>query len=738
MNEKFLNPVATDPLVSVPVAQVAASYTPEYSLTLVNNTYATFSSARQGNIEPRWTEADTLYFGVVRSKVWPGTNTARAAYPQPVVFDQIETLMPLLEQSIFPDSEDWFEVLPATPLVDEKTGRDYGPSLGRILTANLKHFIDTFEYIGYPSGRREILNAIKQSLLYKLGGVHLRWSEEKAHPVIECVDIRDVFFDPKSLGPSPEMGSAMIWRKLVKVRDLKAYRNKKGWDIPKDDALAWLAMNAPNATPDTSKAQMFALIKMGVTPGPQIYNQNIEDREVEVLCYYNRDRIVWVLNRVHVAYNEPNPYGWYPFAFAPCYEIPHAAYGMSVAELQESSQRLIEALFNGHLDEISLALHPPRIESRTDQRDQDRWGPGQRYFVKTPKDDIQIQTPSGITANVMDSIAYVQQNSYSRSGMNPLQMGGTPTPSNANRTASGMQLQMGGGNNRVYAMVKRYEDYLMVPIIHKMIEMMRYHLADREMVEGVNELGQFQMMNPAIWATPLKIDVKCASRVISRDKIMALVPQLLQFYVQGPLLGELHSVGRTLNMPEIERAMLDATGLGKRYEFTRTMSQQEVQMMRQSQTPRPDPNVQVKAEAAYKTRVDAEHIKAQAGLQKEAMKQQPNPQEIQLEQQKAEMEMQLKAFDLKMKGMELQLKAREGELKLLLAERTAQQKMQQAQMDTYMKGVQSSMQAEQQQKMHQLELFNTAASADQQRDLAQQNADQQAQLAAQQGGGDDE
>jgi hypothetical protein len=531
-----------------------------------------------------------------------------------------------------------------------------------------------------------------------------------------------VFFDPKSLGPSPEMGSALIWRKLVKVRDLRKFKGQEGWDIPNDDQLAFLVSSAPNAAPDTSKAQMFALMKMGLVPGPTVYNQNIEDREVEVLIYYNRDRIIWVFNRIHVGYNEPNPYGWYPFAFAPCYEVPHATYGMSVAEVQESSQRLIEGLFNSHLDELALNLHPPRIETQQNQRDTDRWGPGQRYFVRSAKDDMQIQSPAGITANVMESIAFVQHNSYSRSGMNPLQVGGTPTPSNANRTASGIQMQMGGGNNRVYAMVKRYEDYLITPTLTKMIEMIRYHLQDKGVVEGLNEFGQIVSLNPGIWQAPLKIEVKAASRVISRERIMQIVPQLLQFFMQGQVLQAMHSVGETVNVAEIERAMLDATGLGKRYVFTRKLTEQEVQMMKQAATPKPDPNVQLKAEAAYKTRVDAEQIKAQAGLQKEAIKNQPNPMEMEMEKQKAEIDMQLKMFDIEIKKMQLQLKEREGQIKLLLAEKQAQQKMQQGQMESYMKAVSSSMAMQQQQEAHQMNLFQQEQDAEQSRKLAERDA----------------
>ena len=716
MTEQPLNPIAPEQRPTVDVRNSEATYSDDYSVSLVNQTYYTYSAWRKQNIEPRWVEADALYFGVVKPRTWQGTAIPRASYPQPIVFDQVETMMPLLEQALFPDSEDWFEIVPQFALPNPQTGEDLAPRLGRLLTNNLREMIDTPAELGYPSARREILNAAKQALLYKLGGIHIRWDADVKRPCLECVDIRDVYFDPKSHGPSPEMGSSVVWRKLMKVRELKELRDTKGFDIPKDDVLYWLAQSAGFDMPDVAKNIMYAMMRQGTQAGPSVYEPNIEDREIEVLIYYNRDRIVWVLNKLHPAYNQPNPYGWFPFSFAPCYEVPMASYGLSVPEVQEGSQRLIEGLFNLHLDELALNINPPRIETMQSQQDNaDKWGPGVRFKVKDAKTDIQFQQAGGMTANVMDTISFALQNSYSRSGMNPLQVGGVPTPSNANRTASGMQMQTSGGNNRIYSMVKRFEDYLLIPTLTKMVEMLRMHLVDGDKIEGVNELGQYAQLNPAVWQVPLKINVKCASRVISKEKLLQLIPNFIQFFAQGPLLSAIQQIGHTLNVQEIEAAMQEATGLGKRYSFFRPLTPQELEQMKQVATPKPDPNVQVKAESAYRTRVDAEQIRAQTALQKEQMKQQPNPFEMQLEQQKAQMEMQMKQMDMQLKAFDLEIKKQSAQLDFMVNQAKARQKQEESAMKLDAMRQKTAADIEATQASHQINIANQMENMEMQR-----------------------
>ena len=93
-----------------------------YALELVNSTYWAFELYRTQNHDRRWSMHDSLYFGFVPPKVWDGTNVARASFTQPIVFDQVESALPVIVNNIFGVGPDWFSV-EAAPGTDRGAGR---------------------------------------------------------------------------------------------------------------------------------------------------------------------------------------------------------------------------------------------------------------------------------------------------------------------------------------------------------------------------------------------------------------------------------------------------------------------------------------------------------------------------------------------------------------------------------------------------------------------------------------
>lgn len=644
-------------LASVDISNVEQNFeSQEYALELVNRTYSIYSSWRSSNLDMKWGDADALMNGVVPVRTWPGSNIPKASYPQPIVSDQFRTILPSLEQSLFPDSEDWFELQPAMP-------QNLPAPVGRLITNTFKYYIDSACEIGEPSGRREIMTAIMDCLLYKLGAIHVYWDDSRKRPKIESVDIRDIFIDPKANVPSAEACRSIVWRKLLSVRDIKALRADKRFNIPADEVLYFLATNSPGAPADTSKNISYIMSGLNVQSGPTQYDQAIEDKEVEVLIYYSKDRVIWVFNRLWVAYNQATDYKFYPFCFVSAYALPHKAFGESLADLLKSTQRLSEGLMNNFVDSIHLSQIPPRVEKKqSGVTAGDQWYPGLKMTVQgeADKDIIFPQVPGPVT-QVWDLIQWVANQGYSRTGNNPLQQGGIPTPSNANRTASGMQMQTSGGSNRLYSIIKLIEDYLLVPLLHKMTEYCRMNILDGEKVEGLNENGELTEIAHTTFQIPLKITVKCASRVISRDKMMQFLPNLIQYLLQGPFVGALHQIGQTIDVGELISALQDATGLGKKYQFTRALTQQEMQQMQQAQQPKPDPNKVFD----HQSQMEQIKLKGQIDMQKEQVKNAPNPMEMQVEQMKAEMERQRDEAKIQMEYMKLEIMKQKAQLDMM-------------------------------------------------------------------------
>ncbi|WP_230687717.1 hypothetical protein, partial [Streptococcus pneumoniae] len=79
-----------------------------------------------------------------------------------------------------------------------------------------------------------------------------------------------------------------------------------------------MAKSAPTVASDMTKQSQEALRRVQHNPTQANWIPNPADRKIEVLMYYTKGQIIWVLNRQHVLYNETNPYKFVPAVFAPC------------------------------------------------------------------------------------------------------------------------------------------------------------------------------------------------------------------------------------------------------------------------------------------------------------------------------------------------------------------------------------------------------------------------------------
>src|SRR6185369_15461087 len=157
-------------------------------------------------------------------------------------------------------------------------------------------------------------------------------------PVVQWVDIRDFYIDPGCPVPNVDESRSVIRRKMMTIDELVLRRQDPRMKIPEDDVLYHMSKNQQFATGDQTKRNQAAIRGENYTPGVTDYAANPADRKIEVLLYYTASRIIWVLNREAVIYNEENPYGFIPFCFAPCYIFPGRFYAMSLADVQEGNQ----------------------------------------------------------------------------------------------------------------------------------------------------------------------------------------------------------------------------------------------------------------------------------------------------------------------------------------------------------------------------------------------------------------
>lgn len=603
-------------------------YSERYALSLVNKNFNEYEIFRSNNHDNRWNTADALYLGFLAQKVWEGTTIPRSSLPMQIVFDQIEAALPAITQELFTPQDEFFQV-GAEPGTDPKEARQVQEHLSYILEHSKNDFSQ--------SGRNEIELAAKDVLMYGNGGLGIEWDSILNRPVIERVDIRDFYIDPNCPTPNVDEARSIIRRKFMTIEELVKLRQDQRMSIPEDEYLYHMSMNPQFAVADQTKRNQEAL--RGVNYNPQTdYTALPSQRKIEVLIYYSANKIIWNLNREWVAYNEDNPYGFIPFCFAPCYTVPGRFYAQSIADVQESNQRTVEALINARMDAVHMQLMPPRIykQGQLMTPAQLRWFPGQTYKAGDVKDMALLQ-PQSELANVYGEIQFVEDAAEKRTGVNSM-TSGIPRASNTNRTATGVQAVSSGSMSRLRAIVSNLENYMVVPLLYKLYIIVQKHNIPGQQLPGMAADGQMSQVDSSSFQRKMRFRMLASSRMMTREKLAQVFPFLTQYMLNGTFLGEVQKLGKTVDFLEIFQMLRDATGTGRLYTFIRDMNEQE-----KKATQAPPPEAQMKMQQTDKelqARMQLGQLKSQTDIQTAQIAHQPDPGEADREQKKAEMEMQ--------------------------------------------------------------------------------------------------
>jgi hypothetical protein len=123
---------------------------------------------------------------------------------------------------------------------------------------------------------------------------------------------------------------------------------------------------------------------------------------VHVIEMWTRDRIMVRANGVLIR-NDPNPhpYGRLPFEVVRLMPTLNDVWGVSLIWALRDPQALIQSLDNAAMDNIKLALDPPRAVDTTDDATnvQREWMPGQVYPSRSPSDAVKPLNAIAIDPN---------------------------------------------------------------------------------------------------------------------------------------------------------------------------------------------------------------------------------------------------------------------------------------------------------------------------------------------------
>jgi len=166
---------------------------------------------------------------------------------------------------------------------------------------------------------------------------------EHDDPKVEIIDPYDIYIDPDAVSSGfGGDGMYLIHRKTASLKELKDNPNYENVDKISSETYAdeYLDKQAR-------------------------YNDNIPQRDkhkdqVEILEYWERDRLIVIANRSVVLRDTPNPYHHkeIPFVELDDYRDPHRLYGQSELSVIDPLQREINSIRNQRRDYDNIALNP--------------------------------------------------------------------------------------------------------------------------------------------------------------------------------------------------------------------------------------------------------------------------------------------------------------------------------------------------------------------------------------------
>jgi len=548
---------------------------------LAKKTFEYYAAWRRNYIEPRWLRNERLYLGYLPPRKWKGTNIPRASISSRLIFDQVESIYPIISAALFDREPTFFEVIPLDdPLTDVQELREFEQQLFIYLTQQTR--VDELPPIA------QMKLAVHQSLILGDSFIELGWDSSFHRPYVEFVDARDIWLDPRASGPLVDSSGFVFRRKILTLQDLLDLSDQL--NLPAGDQLTEVLSSFPKD--DLIFQQSAALRAEHVDYGKVPVDPRYQN--VEVLECWTKDRVLWLLNRRWVLLDKPNPWGFLPFVKASPLPLPGRPFGISVAEALRDDQEYATGIRNARLDNLALALNPPRkrmADAPTMPREQSLY-PGKEERV-TSMDHLEFIIPQEVTSQAFQEEALIEARAARRFGVNELMMSGVPVPSNANRTATGVTQQVMAVGQRLRPLVERYENYFVIPTLQKLHQIMKK--------KGISVPSR------------ISFRLEAATRVLNRERLAMFLIPVTQFLFNPKVMQMAAQAGRAVNFQEWERFFEDAIGTGKRYQFFRQMTPEERAMY--SITPELIAQLQ-KAQLEAETRLRMGGLKASTELAK--------------------------------------------------------------------------------------------------------------------------
>jgi hypothetical protein len=583
----------------------------ERALKIVRSDYAYAESYRTHAHDWRYRNASELYLAWAGQRYWDGTRVPRSSLGIYVVFEQVESMLPKIVDSLCdPESYEFFAQNPDSALLwkelilKQLEETHYREQVRLAAKSSLIYGNGILEW-GMEDYEDEIIEFERNKTLKNMitmqhpsiGLVNIPQSETsykrkiitetKRRPYMRYQSLIDSYVNPNCESPCLQTpGNYFIIRRYMTTEDLKAKRGKPNWDIPDDATLAEMSKAKTTSNQDVTKLSM-ELFRYNMWNPALDYSSDPGLKRIETIWYTRAERKITLLNREHVAFNQPNQYrkiNYYSMHYADVLDRWHA---LAISDVAEGEQRLQQAIINGRVDELALSLHPPMIKKRgvTIPPYQLKTRPGVVIETENPEGDIKILEVQNITQQSFIEVEASERRTQRITGMSDLAALGSPTSggNSANRTAAGINTQVGATQDRTRYYISNSENEAIEPLLNSFIWLNKRFMDPKLGAAWITLHKDFPNADPVeVMNADVVAYCYASVRLQAKANFLQNFPTIAQVIFNPELLQMLaQQQKKTINVEAFERCIWDAISYTPRSPLIVDMSADQKAAMQQ-------------------------------------------------------------------------------------------------------------------------------------------------------------
>lgn len=508
--------------------------------------------------------ADDLFRAFVAPRNWPNSNIARSNIPMPVVMEAIESLLPQAHMSFFSDS---------TPFELDPKGKTSAEAARGMASVGAWSVAET----GFEEECRKML---KSSLLYGQCIGKWGWKQETrrtkkykrgqdggissspetndiACPTFEYVDVRQVLVDPFHQNPDIRDAAYVIQQKFIDAEELDSLRDSGYKNVPTRAELAEILAERAESTKDSIKSMKIQSWREYQPAQPdEQRSANPLKQPLEILEYWTDDRVITVLQRCLILRNEENEFETKPYLSCPFIDVLNSFWGLGVAKLLEGEQKFQTGVLNAGVDALSLKLCPFFIRKKG-------MGTTSQNIIVGPGRAVNEEELTPVPMeNVFEAALEAINSSEVRASRRVGSNYGPEMPTQAMRTAEGVQAFTSGVQVRLQYFIEQFADMVFVPAIEAFLQLAKDNLTETQIKDIIHEESGKPFQGDVLDAYNGKysVQVLTSTKLTARRAMAQMIPMMAQMVGAAPVQQSLAAQAKKFDFTEFIDKIFDVTG----------------------------------------------------------------------------------------------------------------------------------------------------------------------------------